>query len=381
MTLAWRELPRASQRLALLGLAAAIVCAIGGFLDPAAFFQAWLVNWLFLLGISLAAMMDVMIHELTGGKWGRVLRPPLEAAMSALPFVALLAIPLAFGLQDLFAWARADDVAASTLLQAKQWYLNRPAFLLRNALWLVVWSVFALRLRRRLATNSEADVRARRRLSVAGLLVYLATVTLVAYDFIASLVPEWSSTAVGVRLGVAQFVAALGFAVPFAVLDARAQRQVPPATARDYQDFGNLLLTFAMMWAYIAFTQYLIVWGEDLPRETSWYWPRVATSWRGLAFAVAFLNFALPVVAMLFRGIKRNGSALAVVCGLALLGQWLDCLWLVAPSLRPDGFSMHWLDVAALVAEGAPWLALVIALAERAFVAPAPRLAGATAHG
>ena len=138
MTLAWRELPRASQRLALLGLAASIVCAIGGWFDRAAFFQAWLVNWLFLLGISLAAMMDVMIHELTGGKWGRVLRPPLEAAMSALPFVALLAIPLAFGLQDLFAWARADDVAASALLQAKQWYLNRPAFLLRNALWLVV---------------------------------------------------------------------------------------------------------------------------------------------------------------------------------------------------------------------------------------------------
>ena len=99
------------------------------------------------------------------------------------------------------------------------------------------------------------------------------------------------------------------------------------------------------------------------------------------AFAIAFLNFALPVVAMLFRGIKTNGNALAVVCALALLGQWLDCLWLVAPSLRPDGFSMHWLDVAALVAEGAPWLALVIALAERAFVAPAPRLAGATAHG
>jgi hypothetical protein len=381
VTLAWRQLPRTSQRLAKVGAGAVIVCAIGGWFDPPTFFQAWLVNWLFLLGISLAAMMDVMIHELTGGQWGRVLRPPLEAAMSALPLVALLAIPLAFGLRELFAWARPDDVAASALLQARQWYLNRPAFLVRNALWLVVWSVFALRLRRRLATSSAADLLARRRLSVAGLLVYLATITLVAYDFIASLVPEWSSTAVGVRLGVAQFVAAFGFAVPFAVLDARAQRQVPAATSRDYQDFGNLLLTAAMMWAYIAFTQYLIVWGEDLPRETSWYWPRVATSWRGLAFAVAFLNFALPVVAMLFRRIKTNGGALAIVCGLALFGQWLDSLWLIAPSVRPQGFTVHWLDVAALIGEGALWLALVIALAERAFVAPAPRLAGAPAHG
>ncbi|MGE5170339.1 MAG: hypothetical protein ACM3JC_08200 [Rudaea sp.] len=365
----------------MLGALAVVVCAAGGWFDPDAFFQAWLVNWLFLLGISLAAMMDVMIHELTGGRWGRVLRPPLEAAMSALPFVALLAIPLAFGLPDLFAWARPDDVAASASLQAKQWFLNTPQFLARNALWLVVWSAFALQLRRRLATDSEADVRARRRLSVAGLLVYLATITLFAYDFVASLVPDWSSTAVGVRLGVAQFVAAFGFAVPFAVLDARARRKAPAATARDFQDFGNLLLTFAMMWAYIAFTQYLIVWAEDLPRETSWYWPRVATNWRWLALAIALLNFALPVVAMLFRGIKRNGNALAAVCGLALIGQWLDCLWLIAPSLRPDGFSVHWLDVAALVAQGGLWLALVVAIAERALTAPAPRVEGVPARG
>jgi hypothetical protein len=286
--------------------------------------------------------------------------------MSTLPLVAILAIPLAFGLPSLFEWARPDAVAGSALLQAKQWFLNPPAFVIRNAIWLAAWCAFAWAMRRHLDGSREEDVRVRRRLSVAGLLVYLFTVTVVAYDFVASLVPEWSSTAVGLRLGTAQFIAAFGFAVPFTVLDAQARREAPRASARDFGDFGNLLLTFCMMWAYIAFTQYLIVWGEDLPPETSWYWPRVTTSWHWLGLAVLLLNFAIPVVAMLFRAIKRDPRRLAIVCGLALAGQWLDSVWLVTPSLRTGGFALDWLDIAALLAEGGLWLAWVGMLVARA---------------
>lgn len=375
-----RDLPLLSRRAGAIGVVALVACIIGGIVDPPAFFAAWLVNWLFLLGIALAAMMDVMIHELTGGRWGRVLRPPLEAAMATMPLVALLAIPLAFGLPDLFAWARPEAVAASELLRAKQWFLNAPGFIVRNIVWLVAWTAFAWALRRRLAGNSDDDVRARARISVAGLLVYLFTVTVAAYDWIASLVPEWSSTAIGLRLGVAQFIAAFGFAVPFAVLDARARRLAPAITPRDCGDFGNLLLTFVLMWAYIGFIQYLIVWGEDIPHETSWYWPRITTSWHWLGLAVMILNFALPVVAMLFRAIKRNPQTLALVCGLALAGQWLDSVWLILPSLHHDGFAMHWLDVAALFAEGGLWLAFAgLRLTQEPVPEPTPH--GVPAHG
>ena len=136
-------------------------------------------------------------------------------------------------------------------------------------------------------------------------------------------------------------------------------------TARDSGDLGNLLLTFAMMWAYIAFTQYLIIWGEDLPAETSWFAPRVQTTWWWLGLAVGSLNFGLPVLAMLFRSVKRNPRILGIVCLLVLLGQWLDHVWLSVPSLRRDGFELHWLDFAALIAEGGLWLAVVSALATR----------------
>ena len=382
MRLRWRALPKTSRLAAAIGIVALAVIVAGAWFDRAAFFQAWLVAWLFVLGISLGAMMNVMIHELTGGDWGAVLRPPLEAAMLALPFCALLAIPLAFGAPELFAWAHADVVAASQTLQAKRWFLNVPSFLARNAAWVATWCLFAVALGRRLAMRDAAARLASRRISVAGLLVYLFTVTLFAYDWIASLVPEWSSTALGVRLGSSQFLAALSFTVVFVAWAPRRLRTGSDPTARDLQDFGNLLLTYAMFWAYIAYMQFFIIWGEDLPRETSWYWPHLQTSWRWLAIGVFALEFALPFSAMLFRRVKRDRRALAIVCALVLAGQWLDTVWLTAPSLRTAGFALHWQDLVALVALGALWLAVVTTIVSRL---PAPRLrAGServSAHG
>lgn len=378
----WRDAPPLARRTALVGLVGILVCAIGGVLDPAAFFGAWLATWLFLVGIALAGMMFVMIHELTGGRWGLVLRTPLEAAMLSLPLCALLALPLAFGMPALFEWARPAVMAASDTLQQKAWFLNVPGFLVRNAAWLAIWIALALALARRLGSDAAADARARRRISVIGLLVYLVTVTLFAYDWVASLVPDWNSTAVGLRLGSAQFVAAVAFTVAYAAIDARAGPRPTAPGARDLGDFGNLLLTVCMFWAYIAFTQFFIVWSEDLPHDTAWYWPRLETSWRWLAVAVLVLEFALPFVAMLFRPVKRNRLALALVCLVALAGQWLDNVWLTLPSLRPAGFALHWLDFAALLAEGGLWLALVATIVQRLPTpAASPRIDPAHAHG
>ena len=429
MMIWWRALPSVSRRSATVGIVALVIAILAGVFDAQRFFEAWLPTWLFLLGIALGAMANVMIHELTGGEWGDVLRPVLEASMLTLPIVALLAVPLLFGLPHLFPWARAD-AGSDELLQARRWFLNTPGFVVRNLVWLAAWSALALMLAARLRDRTEAGRRAIRRISVAGLLIYLGTVTIAAYDWIASLVPDWTSTAIGLRLGVAQFIAAFGFAVPFMVLrtgpshrsfpagpshrslragstqslppgatqpSATGARQLPPsarqspatgqrhqteATAGDYRDLGNLLLTFTMMWAYIAFTQYLIVWGEDLSSEISWYYPRARTSWVWLGVAVVALEFALPVVAMLFRSLKMRGGLLATICGLALLGQWLDCAWLTLPSLRPGGFILHWLDVVVLVAQGGVFLAVAAALVEREAlprsVAPARE---ASAHG
>ena len=381
MTRHWRDLPRVSRRASMLGSIALIASVIGGIVDPGTFFVSWLASWLLVLGLALGSMMLVMIHELTAGHWGLVLRRPLEAALLTLPLCAVFALPLAFGMPALFEWARPEAVAASDVLQQKQWFLNEPAFLLRNAVWLVLWSALALALNRRLGHASPADARARRRISITGLLVYLPTVTLFAYDWVASLVADWNSTAAGLRVGAAQFVAAVAFTVAFVSLDPRVRQRQPSAGARDFGDFGNLLLTVSMFWAYIAYTQYFIVWSEDLPHGASWYWPRVLTTWRWFALVVFILEFALPFMAMLFRRIKRNPIALGVVCLVALFGQWLDSLWLTVPSLRMHGFELHWLDFAALVAEGGLWFAAVYAIAQRLPPTAIQEHAEARAHG
>lgn len=343
------------RRAALVGLLGAVACAIAAWVDVAALLEAWLVTWLFLLALALGGTMHVMIHELTGGEWGIVLRPPLEAAMLTLPLVALLAVPLLVGVPHLFAWARPPT--AEGIGETARWFLNVPAFVVRNAAILALWSVLAIAFARRLA---RPDRHTRRAFAVAGLIVYFVTITLLAYDWIASLVPQWHSSAIGVRLGASQFLGALAFAV-CAALATREER----APARDLQDFGNLLLTLAMFWGYIAYTQYLIVWAEDLPREIAWYLPRTQSSWRNLVWVVFALELVIPFVAMLFRRVKRDPRALASVCGLVLAGNWLDQAWLVVPSLRPAHLAFGWPHLAAFMAEGGLWLALFAALLPR----------------
>jgi hypothetical protein len=370
--------PGGTVKILGAGVVGLLLCGVGAFLDRAAFFEAWLVSWLFLLGIALASMAQVMIHEVTGGEWGRVLRAPLEAATLSLPLLFVLALPLAFGLPDLFAWARPDDVAKSTWLQARTWYLGQGPFLLRNAGLLFIWCLLGFAMVQSANAGPDAVPRARK-IAVLGMLVYLFTVTVAAFDWIASLVPGWSSTTIGIRLGTSQFMGSLAFAILFVLAGARRRgTAVPPA--RDLQDFGNLFITYAMMWAYIAFTQYLIVWAEDLPRETLWYWPRATTSWRWLVLPVGALEFVLPVVAMLFRPVKRSARAMTVVCALVLAGQWLDTAWLVLPSLRTAGFAVHGLDVCALVGMGGVWLYVVLRLRDR-LTADAARFTAVTAHG
>jgi hypothetical protein len=349
---AGHRIPRASRRTAVVGLVALAVSVAGAIVDPTPFFEGWLVSWLFLLGIALGSLVLTMLYELTSGEWGVMLGPIFAGAALTLPLVAMLALPLALAL-DLFPWTNPDVIAMSETVAAKSWYLNVPGFLARSGASLVLWSALALVFCR--------PGPPRRRVAVAGLVIYFVTVTFAAVDWIASLVPEWYSTAIGIRLGALQVVGAFAFAVAATV--ARRPASLAPQLLRD---MGALLLTLAMTWAYFAFAQYLVVWGGDLPHETSWYWARSETSWRYLAFTLVSLMFVLPTAAMLFRNVKSNRNRLALVCWIVVLAAWCDTFWLVAPSLRPAGFALHWQDIATLVAQGGLWLAALIALSRRA---------------
>ena len=188
-------------------------------------------------------------------------------------------------------------------------------------------------------------------LCIAGLIVYAITITISSVDWIMSLTPEWYSSAFGLLIMTSQALSGFAFAVTLALAGARADGPRIDSD-RSSSDLGNLLLMFVMLWAYITFTQFLIVWAEDLPREATWYLARSNAGWRGVAVALALLQFGVPFVALLFRAVKRAPAALAGLCIVSLAAQWLYTAWLVQPSFEPDGFAPGAIDLAVACAIG-----------------------------
>jgi len=343
---------RRSRHTALLvGVLALAICAA---LAPRALPQvlrSYLIGWLFFLGLSLGSMAALMMHHLTGGGWSAPVHRYFAAALAPLPLLALLFIIPVLGAPQLFPWAGPQPSAVAL---AKAWYLGRGFFELRAALVLTSWIVLALLLRR---GQHLVGV------SALGLIVYILSMTVAAVDWIGSLEPRWSSTALGLVVVTGQGLLAFAFATVCATLSdiqaARTHTQQPPRvlSAERCGDLGNLLLAFVMTWAYLAFVQFLITWAEDLPRETVWYLPRLAGGGGALALALILLQFALPFVLLLFRDLKRNPRMLTGIAALLLLAGWLNVVWLIAPSLAGSQQpALHWADVIATIGIGGLWL-------------------------
>jgi uncharacterized membrane protein YidH (DUF202 family) len=356
---------RAERAAWTAGAIGVVLLAVNAFVDRRGVFSSYLFVWWFLLGIPLGSMAILSVHNLSGGAWGERIRPALEAALRTLPVVLVLSIPLWFELDELYSWARPADVDASSLLQAKAWYLERGFFFLRGAVYFVVWLALAHFLRKwsfaRAAGGGTAEARRLRAISALGLLVYGFTVTFAAVDWIMSLFPQWYSTTFGLLAGTGQALSAFAVAI---VCAARSQRNADERTAAEFQDLGNLLLMFVMTWAYLAFTQYLIIWAEDLPNEIVWYLPRVQTSWRWVAIALVVFHFALPVLVLLSRRAKRAPQTLGMLAAVLVLAHLVDAFWLVLPAFRPTGFAVGSSDLLAVLALGGIWLALFIRTAK-----------------
>lgn len=345
-------------RLLVVGGVALALCALGALADPTQFFRSYLLAYLFWLGIGLGCLPIVMLHNLSGGAWGLVIRGALESALRTVPLLALLFVPLVFGLHELYAWARPEAVAADALLRHKSPYLNVPFFLVRAAVYFVAWIALAHYLNRwAIAQDLPADhpaARRLRRLSGPGLVAYGATMTFASIDWVMSLEPHWSSTMYGVLFTSGHVLAALAFAIAVTAVLLRHQAVAPA----HWQDLGNLLLAFVMLWAYFAFSQYLIIWSGNLPEEIPWYLHRLTHGWFVIAVSLVVLHFALPFLLLLSRDVKRRALVLAGVAGAVVCMRLVDTFWLVVPEFQPAGVRVHWMDVAAAVGIGGIWLAL-----------------------
>lgn len=354
------------QRTALLAGGAGIAaCALGFLLDRPVFFRAWLVGWLFWLGIALGSLALMCLHHLTRGDWGVVVRRVLEAATRTLPHLALLFLPLVFGLHDLYLWARPEVVEHDPLLQAKAAYLNVPFFLVRTVLYFLLWGgvAFAIsHLSRR--QDATGDPRLSRRMQLAaapGLILYCLAATFAAVDWLMSLQPHWFSTIYGVYFVAGHGLAALAFLIVAAAWLARREPLAGVIAHRHFHDYGKLMLAFVMLWTYFSFSQFLIIWSGNLPEEITFYVARTRHGWQWVALGIVVFHFALPFGLLLSRGLKRRPERLATLALAMLVVRWLDLVWQVEPAFSPEAFAFHWLYLAAPVAVGGLWVAAWIA--------------------
>jgi hypothetical protein len=364
----------AQKRSLAVGLIAAVLSVGGALVFPPAFFRAYLSAIIFWLGIPVGCLALLMLHHLVGGRWGFVIQRVLEAAIQTLPLMALLFIPLFFGLADIYPWARAEVVAADPLLQQKAGYLNVPFFIARAVFYFAVWIVLGNLL---VSWSQQQDERADekmtlrlQRLSGPGIVLYGLTVSFATIDWVMSLEPKWYSTMFGMIFMVSFGLAALALAILITRFLATEQPLARVASPDRWHDLGNLLLALVMFWAYLNFSQFMLIWAENLAEEIPWYLHRIDGGWQWIAIALILFQFALPFVLLLSRNTKRKFHTLAAVAGAILFMHWLDMLWMVVPSFYPAQFHIHWLDIAAAVGIGGLWFAAFIAYLKKRSLVP-----------
>ncbi|HEX6633824.1 MAG TPA: hypothetical protein VF038_07630 [Usitatibacter sp.] len=309
--------------------------------------RSYLFAWIFLLGISLGSMANLMVHALTGGRWGEPVRPAWLAATRLIPALAILFLPILVGAKLVYPWV--DDPGR---------YLNLPFWIGRSIAWLVAWVVLSmafLRADRATVHPAGGGSPGARRVAAIGLIVYALTASLAAVDWIASLTPHWYSSTFGLLIGTGQMLAGAAFGVAAAAFAARPADD--EATRLRFHDLGNLLLMYVLTWAYLAYTQFLVIWSENLPHEIHWYVPRVQTGWAALGIFLIVFHFSLPLLILLSRAAKRAPKLLGTIAVGLLVANLADAFWLVIPTFRPRGFAVSWSDVLAIVVLCALWAA------------------------
>jgi hypothetical protein len=353
------------RRSLLVGIVGLSVAGAGALIDPNQFLHSYLLAFLLWLGAALGGLALTMLQHLTGGSWGVVLRRILEAAARTLPWMGVFFVPIALGATHLYPWADAARVAGDRVLTEKALYLNLPFFYARAVLYFGVWGGLAWFLTRWSAAQDvtgNPDLQRRMRaLSAIGLIAYVMTMTFASIDWGMSLEPHWFSTMYGFLFVGGQALMGLSVAI---VMARRLSLESPMSgvfKAGHFHDFGKLLFAFTMVWAYLSFSQFLIIWSANLPEEIPWYVHRMGGGWQTIGIGLMLFHFAVPFVVLVNRTSKRNPAILAGMALWMIAVRVLDLFYIIGPEAYPDRLRVHWLDVATVVGVGGVWVALFAA--------------------
>ncbi len=354
------KLARLERGLLPVAAAGLLLLAVGFLTDPTQFFRSYLFGYVFWAGVAVGCLSVSMLSHLTGGMWGLFIRRFLEAGTRTFAVLALLFLPVAFGVGRIYSWTQPGD---DPVLREKAAYLNVPFFLGRAAFYLAVWMLLAHFLNK---WSRELDENPRvpshlQGLAGGGLILLGLTATFSAVDWGMSLAPHWFSTIYGVLFMVGQVLSALALMIALVAMLADEPPIKDALRPGILHDLGKLLLAFTMLWAYVNFSQFLIVWSGNISEETPFYLHRLQGGWQQVSLLLLLFHFMIPFLLLLSRDLKRNPRRLGALAGGMFLVRLLDLYWLLGPDLVGHGhhavpFKPHWLDLVAPVGLGATWL-------------------------
>ena len=355
----------------LMGGAAAATLIGGGaaiwgyFAAPDQFYSAWLAGFWFLLSLPLGALALLMIWDLTGGAWEAIARLPLAAMAATMPLFILYFLPVIAGMQRLYPWLPPE--AAPGL--HNHWYLNSEFFFIRAAVYLVLWNGFAAwRVLRPALPDGEGAPGSWQLLSAIGLALLGFSVTFASFDWLMSTEPSWFSSIYGMNSGAGQMLVCLAAAVILIALAGPPRGMARDAFAQRLASLVMILLAVLVFWAYTAFSQWLIIWEENLRTEIRWYVERWRGAWASVLYGLALAHFLVPFMCLVWTPAKRRPGLVASMGLLLMVSDLVYVWWLLLPSLQHARFT--WLHPLVALGMGGLWLLLALAALRLRFAPP-----------
>lgn len=345
----------------IIGVIFMALSAYGFFQDKTHFLLNYLTAFVFWLSIALGGLFFIMIHHLTGAQWSTVLRRISENIAATMPLLVILFIPILFGVHNLYEWSHPKLVDPNSsqfdkIIYGKSGYLNISFFYIRSVIYLSVWTWLALSLRKKSLVqdsgHKDNHTKSFKKISAPGIILFSITITFASFDWMMSLDPHWFSTIFGVYIFSGSFLAFLCFLVIMLTSNRTKNSLSNIFTVEHYHDIGKLMIAFVIFWAYMAFSQYFLIWYANLPEENYWFLYRWENSWKFISLIIIFGHFVLPFIALITRAAKRSVMFLSIVAIWILVMHFIDLYWLVLPTHYRDGIHFNIYDVAPLIGIG-----------------------------
>ena len=330
------------------------------FEEPRRVGLAYLTPFVYFLFIALGSLFFVSIQHVSHAGWSVNVRRIFEAISSYLPWSILLLIPLVYFGNFLYEWYHPEHFEHDPILKKKEPYLNLPFFIVRLLVFFAGWLFFY----KKLVSFSLKQDRDGKVLwtdkavkySVWFLLFFVPSFSLLSVDLLMSLDSHWFSTIFGVYTFAGAFQSALAVIILLTIYFMPHSKG--KINNNHLHDLGKFLMGMTLFWAYIAFSQYMLIWYANLPEETTFYVPRSKGSWAIVSIALIVFKFVVPFICLLPRWVKRNIKTMAVLSSLILIMQYVDLYWLIYPAFYPE-VSWGWLDAVFLLGFAGGFIGLV----------------------